>query len=370
MKTMFLFLSVLAATSASADESLRVGTMLNQIRVHGDRLYVIDSGNVGQGVPSSIGTIDARGFRLIQQTKLPSHLNLYRAAVQSNAFWVSAWATGELFKLSTTGDLLRDTISPQVFYRSASGDTGLETVLRVKNRTWIAYSNLKSGNRHDPGKIVVLDEVGGQAAVAQTFITEVVNPKNMMAADPWVFVATGEYNRDDGQVVAIDTGKAPMNNGAIRLSSAARSDFYRVFKTGGTPGDMAFDPSTQKLFVCDLEAETNRLWIIDLRTGGVQAVSGAFDTCGALLFRQGKLYVTNFLGGDLGLNPNHLFMLDAATGRQICAKTLKPGPLTKPALIFPNDLEVFQQSLFVSYGGYPYVSKLNLDANGRPEGCL
>ena len=370
-KIIIIVAGILATGLAMGEDSLRVGRMLNQIKIYGDKLYVIDSGDVDRGAASSISSIDVNSFRLLQQTSFPAHLNLYRSAFESDQVWVSAWATAELLKLDVTRDLSRSSIGAvSAYYAPEASDTGLESVVRMGGRTWIAYSNLKRGNGHGPGKIVVLEEVEGRAEKKQTFITEVPNPKSMIGADGWVFAAAGQYTKDEGQVVAINTHRAPLVGGVKTLSTNENETFYKIFKTGGTPGDLAFDAGSQKLFVCDLEAESNRLWIIDVQSGRIQDVQGQFDTCGAVLFHRGKLYVTNCLGGDLGLNPNHLFVLDATTGQQICAQILKPGSLTKSALIFPNDLEIYGSSLFISYGGYPYVSKLNLDANGKPSGCL
>lgn len=360
------------------DEFINVGYIGNQVHISGDQAVTIASGIDYKGLrkSASVSLVDLDTFRVRSQSRFPLGWNLYRGAVEAGKVWVSERKESHLYRLNML-ELEKESLLPSPLFKTVSGAQGMETVLRIKGKTWVTYSNIsKESMTPSSGEIVILGE---DLSVEQILITETPNPKEMIFGGGRVFISVGSYD-EKGQVFVVDPGKLPLDGQKIYLNRRG-SPFHESYDLDGVSGAMFFDGDRSHLFVCDFTEQGGSFFRVDLASRRSHTFRGGFNSCGSILVNGEFIYVLNFNGGSEGAEEEHLYVFERNSGRQICAKTIYPGKIQSAAPLFPNQVKLYKKRgrkflvimLSGSFQGeevFPaYLGKLPLDDRGLPSDC-
>lgn len=359
------------------------GGIVNQVIIDKDIAYVIDSGTFdNEGNPAispRISRVNLKNRTKINTTKFLKGLNLYRGAIDRQSLFVSVFNDGTLLQVDTNKELNQSQISSKrPFYKAPRGSYGMESVVKMRDKVLLTYSNSSGVNTYLDGEVAVLKKQNGRLIRSHKLITPKKNPKYMIdLGGGKVAVATGSYGKNEGQILIIDTNFLPQTNaqtsaGRVDLRSYLGTRLVQAIDVRGTPSNMFHDRQAGELFVCDLEESQKRFLKVNLKTLKVTSYSGQLDSCGAVTANRNYVFATNFYGGLPSYSKKHLYVYNRQTGREVCSLVLKLGRLTGSYPLFPNNLAVYKnRDLLVAYGATKaaYLSFLTLDAKGLPKEC-
>lgn len=380
MKKIILLISLMLLSFAIHAESIFIsGLNPNQLIVKGSKAYVIDSGvfdreGKKQTVSARVTTIDLKNKKRKQSTKFLKGNNIYRGVIHQGLLYVTVSNKSEIYELSTSFDLLFNKYDiTQPAYKSKE-HYGLESIVAAGNKFWVAYNSLEGDNQYGTGVLEVLQKSVGQLKKKQKVILPAKNPKYMVASAKWIAVSTGVYGKDDGKVILIHHKKVPKKS-VLRLHRQGGS-YYHVVETGGTPGSLFFDESSQKLYACDIENDSGRFFVIDPKTGKSLSVKGEFNDCGAILAHKGKIYVANFSARVTSRKKNEsLFVYNQNSHQEVCRK--KVDPSRSKTSRYPNSLGIYSEGerdqllMTFSLNSSPArLAVLPLKSSGKPKNCF